>query len=418
MRALSSAGFQRLQQRRTRFIRRLKSQPPGVHYFHQVDDPYSHLAVQKLEQLRDAYRLPFIVHLAGKPEPAYLGSAEHFDHWALRDVSSIARAYGTDFPASPKVPGPAAVSAANALLAEHLEQPDFAHVAYSVGEQLWNGQSAHGVGENAAGTRAIKAGNALRHKLGHYLGGMFYFDGEWYWGVDRLRLLEQRLIDEGQATGTPNLCVPEPTATDTAGLNASHVALEYFPSLRSPYTAIGHRRVLDLIDRSGITVTLRPVLPMLMRGVPAPPAKQRYIVADAGREGRAHGSPFGKITDPFGDPVERAFALFPGAVALGKGMDFVSAYLSAAWVQGIDITAEGGLRQVAANANIDWAELNEARRDTHWEKTLNENLDELLGAGLWGVPSFRVTGGNTATPFTCWGQDRIWRVENEISDRA
>ena len=30
------------------------------------------------------------------------------------------------------------------------------------------------------------SGNNLRNKLGHYSGAMFYYEGEWYWGVDRL----------------------------------------------------------------------------------------------------------------------------------------------------------------------------------------------------------------------------------------
>jgi len=42
----------------------------------------------------------------------------------------------------------------------------------------------------------------------------------------------------------------------------------------------------------------------------------------------------------------------------------------------------------------------------------------MLEAGLWGVPSFRVSGGSKGTePYCCWGQDRIWRVENEIVNR-
>ncbi len=171
--------------------------------------------------------------------------------------------------------------------------------------------------------------------------------------------------------------------------------------------------------RSGVTVKLRPVMPMLMRGVPAPPAKQRAIITDAGREGRAHGTPLGKIVDPFGEPVKRALALFPGALALNKGMEFVTAYLRAAWVAGIDITTENGLREVVASANIDWTELEAASRTTDWQATLTNNLNEMLAAGLWGVPSFRVTGGGTGAPaFACWGQDRIWRVENEIANRA
>ena len=158
-------------------------------------------------------------------------------------------------------------------------------------------RTSGGVSGEAAGAKggdgqsAVDAGNSQRQKLGHYAGGMFYFEGEWYWGVDRLRLLEARLAEEGLAAASTGILVPEPIPADTTSLDTSKVLLEYFPSLRSPYTAIGHQRVLDLIDRSGVPVEVRPVMPMLMRGVPAPRAKQRYIITDAAREGIAHGSP-------------------------------------------------------------------------------------------------------------------------------
>jgi 2-hydroxychromene-2-carboxylate isomerase len=417
MRRLSSPAFQRFQQRRGRLARRLKREAPTIHYFHQVDDPYSHLAVQKLDGLREAHGLAIVPHLASKPEAAYLGSAEHFDHWALRDAASVADGYGIGFPESPRMPDSTAVSQANAILAEHLSRPDFADQARAVGEALWSGETITGSQDTASGAAAVADGDRLRQRLGHYLGGMFHFEGEWFWGIDRLRLLEQRLMDE-KLTRSPALVCPEPTPMDTTGLNAAHVLLEYFPSLRSPYTAIGHQRVLDLIERSGVSVRLRPVMPMLMRGVPAPTAKQRYIITDAGREGRAHGSPMKKIVDPFGEPVKRAFALFPGAVALGRGMEFVTAYLEACWVDGVDIATEAGLQQVAGNAGLDWAELEQASAQTNWEAVLDENLEQMLGAGLWGVPSFRVSGGGIEEPFACWGQDRIWRVENEIAARA
>jgi 2-hydroxychromene-2-carboxylate isomerase len=235
-------------------------------------------------------------------------------------------------------------------------------------------------------------------------------------------LLEQRLRDEGFCRLTNDdraagFCVPEPTAVDTSGCEARHIVLEYFPSLRSPYTAIGQQRVIDLVDRSGVTLMLRPVMPMLMRGIPAPFAKQQYIVTDSARESRARGVTYGHIVDPFGEPVKRAFALFPAALALDAGMDFVSAYLSAAWARGIDITTENGLRQVVRNAGIDWDELQAARQGTDWQALLETNLQAMLEAGLWGVPSFRVSGGTDSSPFACWGQDRIWRVENEIARR-
>ncbi len=420
MRGLSSAGFLGLQRGQARLRERLTGQPKIVHYFHQVDDPYSHLAVQKLDALKQTYAVRFEVHLVSKPEAPFQGSSAHFDQWALSDAASVASAYGTEFPENPRQPDASLISAANDVLAAHLAQADFAIRAAEVGRALWSGRTPEGNGNADAGQQSLAGGNALRRKLGHYLGGMFYFEGEWFWGVDRIRLLEARLTAEGLSNpgSSESLCVPEPTARDTSGMDTSRIQLEYFPSLRSPYTAIGHQRVLDLIERSGVSVQLRPVMPMLMRGIPAPQAKQRYIITDAGREARARGVPFGRIVDPFGEPVRRAFALFPGAQALGRGMAFVTAYLAAAWADGVDITTDKGLQTVAENAGIGWAVLQAASRGAAWEAMLDSNLEQMLNAGLWGVPSFRVTGGNSSDSFACWGQDRIWRVENEIASRV
>jgi 2-hydroxychromene-2-carboxylate isomerase len=418
MRYFSSAAYLEKQRAKARRAREKSGQPPMVHYFHQVDDPYSHLAVQKLDTLKTRYRLAFQPHLVSKPTTAYRGSADHFDHWARQDAQSVAAAYATTFEPTIEVPQAKAVATANQVLAQSLDHDDFAQTALTLGEALWSNQPIESTTKPNVGVKALSEGDKLRHTLGHYQGAMFYFDGEWFWGIDRIRLLEARLIEEGFATGPETLCVPEPTPVSTQGLNANQILLEYFPSLRSPYTAIGHQRVLDLIRRSGVRVELRPVMPMLMRGIPAPRAKQRYIITDAGREARAHGVPFGRIVDPFGEPVKRAFALFPGAAALGHGMDYVTAYLSAAWHEGIDITSEIGLRQVVANAGIDWDALQQSGQNTDWEAVLDNNLQAMLEDNLWGVPSFRVSGGNKDDTYACWGQDRIWRVENEIARRV
>ena len=422
IRLMASEAFLRSSRRRARLKRRLSGEAQAVHYFHQVDDPYSHLAVQKLEALKAAYDLPFKVHLVSGPAAAFQGSSEHFKPWALRDARSVAADYGVAFDAE-ALPDPVAVDWANGVLAPHLDADDFAAQAIATGKALWSAkQQAEGSGGlsqeavRPEGREAVRRGDALRERLGHYLGGMFHFEGEWFWGIDRIRLLEARLIEEGFGGSEP--CVPEPVPTDTSALDASGIVLEYFPSLRSPYTAVGHQRVLDLIAHSGVTVKLRPVMPMLMRGVPAPRPKQLYIITDAAREACAHGVPFGRVVDPFGEPVRRAFALFPGAVALNGGMAFVTAYLAAAWAEGIDISTEAGLRQVAANAGLDWDELQAASRDADWSALLDDNLNAMLDAGLWGVPSFRVTGGTEEDAYACWGQDRIWRVENEIAKRT
>ena len=155
-----------------------------------------------------------------------------------------------------------------------------------------------------------------------------------------------------------------------------------------------------------------------MRGIPAPRAKQRYIITDAARDGREFGVPFGRVVDPFGEPVKRAFALFPQADAQGKGMEFVTAYLQAAWFDGIDITTDAGLHTVTENAGLSWSSVNESSTTNDWEALLAGNLGTLTDENLWGVPSFRVSGGSQQDVYACWGQDRIWRVASEIARRT
>ena len=66
---------------------------------------------------------------------------------------------------------------------------------------------------------------------------------------------------------------------------------------------------------------------------------------------------------------------------------------------------------------LDWQEARSELGGSRWEAVLESNVQEMLDGGLWGVPSFRVSGGD-AEPFFCWGQDRLWRVETEIAKRA
>lgn len=413
MRVLSSEKFLERARNKARKQRRRSGDPPRVEYFHQVDDPYSHLAVQKLDALRARYPIEWRVHLIQAAGAEYLGSANHYAAWARDDAAAVAGDYRVNFEPQIAAPGADAVNAANAALSLHLMSDDFAAQAFSLGEALWRGAPITAT----ADTPVVVRGSQRQRELGHYQGAMFYFEGEWFWGVDRLRSLERRLRAEGHAATGDDLVVPQPTPTDTTSLDTSGITLEYFPSLRSPYTAIGHRRVLELIKRSGVNLVVRPVMPMMMRGIPAPRAKQRYIITDAAREGREFGSPLGKVVDPFGPPVTRAFAQY-AAIENTHQLDYVTAYLQAAWVDGVDITSRNGLRQVATAAGLDALQVEQRSANLDWQTPLQQNLELMLAHNLWGVPSFRVTGGNKSTPYSCWGQDRIWRVEQEIAGRA
>ena len=52
--------------------------PPTIHYFHQVDDPHSHLAVQKIDALANRYKVRFRFHLARTQQTTNRGMRRDF----------------------------------------------------------------------------------------------------------------------------------------------------------------------------------------------------------------------------------------------------------------------------------------------------------------------------------------------------
>ena len=151
---------------------------------------------------------------------------------------------------------------------------------------------------------------------------------------------------------------------------------------------------------------------MVMRGLPVPRMKGRYITLDTAREARRLGIPFGKIADPVGKPVERGYAILPWARGQGRGFEFAHAFLAGVWSQGVDAGSDSGLKQIVEAAGLDWASARAQLDSDAWRAEAEANRAEMMKLGVWGVPSFRV--GDVIT----WGQDRLWLVEEELKRRA
>lgn len=431
MRTLASGGFRSAARAVAEARRRLTRAPHRIDYFHRVDDPYSHLAVQLVPRLAAAYDVEVTCHLAGsaaaanEPEPDLLAA------YGRRDAADVAPHHGLAFPANASAP-----SAEDTALAERLVAAaaplEFAARAVEVGRALWaGGESMRTLAERIEPAPAAEAlarresGTALREKLGHYSGGMFHYGGEWYWGVDRMHHLERRLVGLGaERPGAPHPIAPRPAAEPGAQRDAGRITLEFFLSLRSPYSAVVYDRALELAERTGVRLELKPVLPMVMRGVPATFAKGRYIFTDAAREARADGVSFGKIVDPIGEPVERAFALYPWAREQGRGGEWLGSFLRAAFAEGIDTSRDAGLRRVVERAGLSWEGARTRLAETgpggdeSWRDELEANRVTLYEElGLWGVPSFRLRGPDGWPDLATWGQDRLWLVAAELRAR-
>ena len=342
--------------------RQRSGDPHRVDAFIDPADPYSHLLLQLLPALADRYTIELTHWLVGPPEDAAAPDRPRLASWSQRDAAILAARAGL----SPdSVPLPAALDGAD-----------------------------------------IDAGNARRTACGHYLGGVLHYGGETYWGIDRLHYLEARLTALGlrRDGGDAPLYAPPP---DIAGPVAtpSPKTIHWYLSFRSPYTWLSAPRIAALAAAHGATLELRFVLPMVMRSLPVPAEKRRYITFDTAREARRLGIPFGKVADPVGRPVERGYALLPWARAQGRGAEFATAFLRAVFSQGIDAGSDTGMQRIVTAAGLDWKEAHSIIDNDDWRAEAEANRAELLDLGLWGVPSFRV--GDDAV----WGQDRLWAVD-------
>ena len=369
--------------------RRITFARPVIDYFHQADDPYSILMAQMLEPLAERYRVTIRCWLVSAPDFDAAPEGERLKAYALRDGARVAAEYGLAFSPTEIPLDPFSVG----MIARDLPALD----AFAMADAE----------ETAA---AIAAGNAERRRLGHYLSAMLNFEGEWYWGVDRLNHLEERLAKMGRdrRRGTPMLAPYRDMKLGPVPAGPP-VVIEAWFSFRSPYSWIAFPRLRRLARHYGATLKLRYILPMVMRGLPVPRIKTFYIMLDTKREADRVGLPYGTIVDPVGKGAERCLAVLHRAVALGKGEDFAELGMRAAFAEGVDLASKAGLYSVARRTGLSDAETSAALADEGWREAAEENRAALFAAGLWGAPTYRVNGGAAH-----WGQDRLWALEQDI----
>lgn len=414
----TSAGLRRWRHALASLPRKLFGRPPTLHYFHQVDDPYAHLLLQALPKLLAQYRVQLQMHLVSAPADSAAPDRARLQDWSRRDAVEIAVSPGLTFVDRQAQPSAETIAAANAALLNAINTTENVDTllgkALAISERCWANDAFAlrqiGAASESETRTALRKGDRLRQRRGHYLGGMLYFEGEWYWGIDRLHHLEARLQTLGFAMSNalqypaPSLALP-PVAPPTG----ERPVLHFFCSLRSPYTYLAVARCAQLAQHYGAELRLRFVLPMVMRGLPVPREKRMYIVLDTKREAESLGLPFGRIADPVGLPTERGLALLHRAIGLGKGVELLQSFMQAVWSEGVDAGTDEGLQLIATRCGLDSRFVADALADDSWRAVAQANREEMLAAGLWGVPSFRVNDGPAR-----WGQDRLYLVERDL----
>ena len=171
-----------------------------VEYFHQLDDGYSHIACQLLSRFAKRYDIELSCHLVRGPEGNNVADADLLLRLSRYDAGLIASAYGVSFPESSEPPSSASVDRAAAILAA-VDSSSLIDAIPEVSAALWSHEGSAldelearwGRASLEEARAALEEGTQRRATLKHYSGAMFYYGGEWYWGLDRLHYLEDRL---------------------------------------------------------------------------------------------------------------------------------------------------------------------------------------------------------------------------------
>ena len=404
--------------------RHLLRRPHIVSVFLQLDDPYSYLLSQYLPELAAHYDVELRIFLTEAVTGAMRPAPELYPEYVVSDCARLARELGIPFLDKGSAPPVERRLALLDALAAIEGTAEFDTELMDTIATFWRGDSrdaalrAEGKGSDGGGAALLKKNQRYLQKLGHYNSAMLHYAGEWYWGVDRLHYLTARL--DGLAANREGHVPPRIAAI--AQLMEVRLPvrppegakklppLEFFHSFRSPYSYIALQRHMEIADAFGIEFRVRPVMPMVMRGMQVPKTKMLYIATDTSRESRRLGIPFGNVADPLGSGVERCMAVLQYAIEEKREREFLLNAGVAIWNEAIDVATDAGLRKVTAKTGLFWPAAKSAIDDEQWRSEADNNRQSMMESGSWGVPTMRL--GN----FTTWGQDRDWLLVRHLEE--
>ncbi len=404
--------------------RKVRVQHHRIHFYFRVDDPYSFLLLQVLQSIPHNPTLEIDITVVPSPMDSVAPEREKLAHYGLRDCQLIAPHLGLIFDDNYQLPQTAVVEKANRIVINgprnRMSIEDLFNISYALwraDEDALNDLARRYGMASVEQTKQCLADNYQQLlKMGHYNSAMLYYGGEWYWGVDRWHYLANRLAEFG---------ISMPSLRDFGSIssvgfqpkNANGMVddteiLKFYYSFRSPYSYVAIDRVFQLARKLGIGVEIKPVMPMVMRGLPVPRSKKMYIFKDAAREAHLHGVPFGKACDPLGKGIEKCIALFFYAQGEGKAEAFITRVGKAVWAEGKNINQAGILQQLLADIGLSW-EVGQTwfqapDKVNVWREEIKANTAALNHQGMWGVPAFCI--GRKGF----WGQDRIALIETLV----
>jgi len=195
--------------------------------------------------------------------------------------------------------------------------------------------------------------------------------------------------------------------------------IDYYDSMSSPWTYLGHLRFVELARRYGLTVRHKPMDLLKVWSVSGGlPLKQRarqrqaYRHQELRRWSELLGLPCN--LEPAHHPVADRRACYMVIAAMQRGLDWSAlsnAILRAVWVEDRDIADHATLIAIANENSMDGQALLAATEDTAVQAEYQSNTEEAIRIGVFGAPTYVFDGE------LFWGQDRLQMLEWRLAQK-
>jgi len=194
--------------------------------------------------------------------------------------------------------------------------------------------------------------------------------------------------------------------------------VDYYFAPHSPFSYLGHQRLLTLAARHGARVEPKPIdlaavfaatggQPVAQR----PPQRQAYRMQELRRWSRLFGLPMHVQPKFFPvDPTAASLLLVATLQEEGaeQALELAGAIMRAVWEDEQDIADMSVLHELADACGIDGASLLVAAAAAPARQQYKAFTQEALDAGVFGAPWYIVDGHGF------WGQDRLDFVERQL----
>ncbi|MFA7666445.1 MAG: 2-hydroxychromene-2-carboxylate isomerase [Burkholderiaceae bacterium] len=194
--------------------------------------------------------------------------------------------------------------------------------------------------------------------------------------------------------------------------------IRYYMAPQSPWTWLGHDRLVAMAERHGAQIDLRPAdlnrvfpvsggLPLAKRA----PQRQAYRLVELPRWSKFTGVPLNlhpKFFPVAGDAAARLIIAATEAAGTESGLKTARALLRAVWVEERDIADPATLTAIAGECGLDAAALDGVRDRAR--EIYDRNTQAAIEAQVFGVPWYEYHG----EPF--WGQDRLELLERTLAE--